>query len=59
MFMVTTPESSDTVLEDIRELQEKTFESLGLHFQVLDMPPQELGAPAYRLLFIIIFNRLL
>lgn len=48
MFLVTTPESSDAALEDLRVLQEKNFESLGLHFQVLDMPAHDLGAQAYR-----------
>ncbi|KAJ8961476.1 hypothetical protein NQ318_014724 [Aromia moschata] len=48
MFVVSKPEESDSVLEDIRILQEENFNSLGLHFQVLDMPPHELGAPAYR-----------
>lgn len=48
MFLVTTPESSDEALEDLRIQQEKHFESLGLHFQVLDMPAHELGAQAYR-----------
>lgn len=48
MFLVTTPEKSDEALEDLRVLQEKKFESLGLHFQVLDMPAHELGAQAYR-----------
>ncbi|KAJ8984903.1 hypothetical protein NQ317_002743 [Molorchus minor] len=48
MFMVSTPEKSDAALEDIRVLQEQNFESLELHFQVLDMPAHELGAQAYR-----------
>ncbi|KAJ8965610.1 hypothetical protein NQ314_004001 [Rhamnusium bicolor] len=48
MFMVSTPENSDSALEDIRTLQEDNFESLGIHFKVLDMPPHELGAQAYR-----------
>nr|XP_023018860.1 serine--tRNA ligase, mitochondrial [Leptinotarsa decemlineata] len=48
MFMVTTPESSDAALEEIRNLEEENFKELGLHFQVLDMPPYELGAQAYR-----------
>ncbi|XP_050509579.1 serine--tRNA ligase, mitochondrial [Diabrotica virgifera virgifera] len=48
MFMVTTPELSDQALEEIRSWEEERFKSLGLHFQVLDMPPHELGAQAYR-----------
>lgn len=48
MFALTHPKDSDETLESFREFQEKHFDSLGLHFQVLDMPPHELGAPAYR-----------
>ncbi|XP_076250449.1 seryl-tRNA synthetase, mitochondrial isoform X1 [Rhynchophorus ferrugineus] len=48
MFLVSTPDTSDDILEDIRSHQEELFESLDLHFQVLDMPPHELGAQAYR-----------
>ncbi|KAH1004397.1 hypothetical protein HUJ05_005213 [Dendroctonus ponderosae] len=32
----------------MRTHQEQFFGSLGIHFQVLDMPPHDLGAPAYR-----------
>ncbi|XP_069669421.1 serine--tRNA ligase, mitochondrial [Periplaneta americana] len=48
MFGVTENDGSSTLLEELRELQEETFASLGLHFQTLDMPPHELGAPAFR-----------
>lgn len=48
MFMVTTPKMSDNALEEIRKWEEEQFKSLDLHFQVLDMPPHELGAQAYR-----------
>lgn len=48
MFSVTSPEQSDDVLEEFRTTQEKLFEHLGFHFQIIDMPPHELGAPAYR-----------
>jgi seryl-tRNA synthetase len=44
MFAVSTPEQSHRMLEEIRAIQENCFESLGLHFVVLDMPPHELGA---------------
>ena len=30
------------------KIQEKLFAQLGLHFRVIDMPPNELGSPAYR-----------
>ncbi|VEN55647.1 unnamed protein product [Callosobruchus maculatus] len=48
MFLATIPDTSEKHLKEILTIQEKSFESLGLHFQVLDMPPHELGAPAYR-----------
>lgn len=48
MFAVTKPEESDEVLESFRDFQEQHFSSLGIHLQTLDMPPHELGAPAYR-----------
>lgn len=48
MFVITTPEQSDSMLEHIRSIQEKHFSPLNLHMQILDMPPHELGAPAYR-----------
>ncbi|GLV40315.1 Seryl-tRNA synthetase mitochondrial [Carabus blaptoides fortunei] len=48
MFAVTTPEESDEVLESFRDFQERHFSSLDIHLQTLDMPPHELGAPAYR-----------
>ncbi|XP_045468781.1 serine--tRNA ligase, mitochondrial isoform X2 [Harmonia axyridis] len=48
MFLIVTPEQSDSMLEYIRNIQEDHFSLLDLHMQVLDMPPDELGAPAYR-----------
>ncbi|XP_023934750.1 serine--tRNA ligase, mitochondrial [Bicyclus anynana] len=48
MFTVTTREQSDDMLEYLRGMQEHLFSPLGLHMRVLDMPPHELGAPAYR-----------
>ncbi|XP_013186882.1 serine--tRNA ligase, mitochondrial [Amyelois transitella] len=48
MFAVTTPEQSDDMLEYLRSLQQDLFTPLGFHMKVLDMPPHELGAPAYR-----------
>ncbi|XP_063216208.1 serine--tRNA ligase, mitochondrial isoform X4 [Bacillus rossius redtenbacheri] len=48
MFAVTDKVSSDSLLEEFREIQEEIFAGLGLHLQTLDMPPHELGAPAYR-----------
>ncbi|XP_072949111.1 serine--tRNA ligase, mitochondrial [Epargyreus clarus] len=48
MFAVTTPEQSDDMLEYLRRTQEELFAPLNIHMRVLDMPPHELGAPAYR-----------
>ncbi|CAH0553267.1 unnamed protein product [Brassicogethes aeneus] len=48
MFLLCTSEQSHEMLEDIRKMQEENFASLDICFQVLDMPPHELGAPAYR-----------
>ncbi|XP_050350725.1 serine--tRNA ligase, mitochondrial [Nymphalis io] len=48
MFAVTEPENSDGMLEYLRKTQEDLFSPLGCHMKVLDMPPHELGAPAYR-----------
>lgn len=48
MFCVTDQSTSDQLLEEFCFLQEDMFNQLGLHFQVLDMPLSELGAPAYR-----------
>ncbi|CAK1556369.1 unnamed protein product [Leptosia nina] len=48
MFIASKPEESDAMLEYIRQTQEELFSPLGLHMRVLDMPPHELGAPAYR-----------
>jgi len=50
LFAVTRGdiEESNKVLEEIRQLEEDLFAELGLCFRVLDMPTEELGAPAYR-----------
>lgn len=48
MFVVTTSEQSEEMLEVIRNTQEKIFTPLGISVRVLDMPPYELGAAAYR-----------
>ena len=39
---------SNLALEQFLDVQKQLFEGLGLHFKVLDMPPHELGNPAYR-----------
>lgn len=48
MFGVSTAEQSEGLLEEFRSTQEEIFSSFELYLRVLDMPPHELGAPAYR-----------
>ncbi|KAK4881291.1 hypothetical protein RN001_004610 [Aquatica leii] len=48
MFAISKPEDSDSILEEFRIIEEENFAALGLHLKTLDMPPHELGAPAYR-----------
>lgn len=48
MFTVARPDQSDLLLEEFKNIQIDIFNGLGLHFKLLDMPPHELGAPAYR-----------
>lgn len=48
MFTVGHPSHSEELLEEFKNIQIGLFDELGLHFKVLDMPPHELGAPAYR-----------
>ncbi|KAK9731111.1 tRNA synthetase class II core domain (G, H, P, S and T) [Popillia japonica] len=48
IFIATKPEESNKMLEEIRNIEEEHFTTLGLHLRTLDMPPHELGAPAYR-----------
>lgn len=48
MFSVCRPAESSSILEEFKEIEVKLFKNLGLHIQLLDMPPFELGAPAYR-----------
>lgn len=48
MFSVCSPSQSEKMLDEFRQIQIELFKNLNLHFKVLDMPPSELGAPAYR-----------
>ena len=41
-------ELSNLALEQLLEIQMTLFDGLGLSYRVLDMPPIELGNPAYR-----------
>lgn len=48
MFGVSCAEDSENFLEEFKTIQIDLFRDLGLNFKVLDMPPLELGSPAYR-----------
>ncbi|MEJ7840410.1 MAG: serine--tRNA ligase [Rubrobacter sp.] len=48
MFAFTTPESSETVHEEMVEIEEKIFQGLGLPYRVVDICTGDLGGAAYR-----------
>ena len=48
MFVFCAPEQSDAIHEEIRALEEKIFQGLGLAFHVIDTCTGDLGGPAYR-----------
>lgn len=48
MFILCRPDESDSYHEELIEIEEELFSSLGLHFKTLDMASEDLGAPAYR-----------
>lgn len=48
MFVLCRPEDSNAFHEELIEIEESLFSSLGLHFKTLDMASEDLGAPAYR-----------
>lgn len=48
MFVICTPAQSDALHQELVALEAALYEELGLHFKVLDMPTQDLGAPAHR-----------
>eukprot|EP00798_Chlamydomonas_sp_ICE-L_P027698 gene27698-7340_t len=48
MFVICTPEQSDALHQELVELEEQMYTELGFHFKILDMPSEDLGAPAYR-----------
>ena len=35
MFVISTPEQSDAILEELCQLEEEIFQELGLHYKVL------------------------
>lgn len=48
MFVVSLPEHSDAMHQELLDIQTDIVSSLGLHARVLDMPSHDLGASAYR-----------
>ncbi len=48
MFAFTTPEQSEAMHREMLEIEVEIFRDLGLHFQIVDIPAGDLGAPAYR-----------
>ncbi|MFO0852209.1 MAG: serine--tRNA ligase, partial [Gemmataceae bacterium] len=48
MFAFCTPEQSDELHEQLRGIEERIFDGLGLPFHVIDTCTGDLGGPAYR-----------
>ncbi len=48
MFAFCTPEQSDALHQEIKEIEEEIFKGLGLCFHVIDTATGDLGGPAYR-----------
>ena len=48
MFVFCTPEQSEALHQEIREIEEEIFKGLGLAFHVIDTCTGDLGGPAYR-----------
>ena len=48
MFAFCTPEQSEAIHQEIRQIEEDVFKGLGLPFQVIDTATGDLGGPAYR-----------
>ncbi|SCV02762.1 LAMI_0H02784g1_1 [Lachancea mirantina] len=48
LFCWCTPEESTRILEELREFQTTIVSELGLPAKVLNMPANDLGAPAYK-----------
>ena len=48
MFVYCTPEESDSLHEQLRQIEEEIFEGLKIPFRVVDTCTGDLGAPAYR-----------
>jgi seryl-tRNA synthetase len=48
MFAFTTPETSEALHDEMRDIEIEIFTELGLPFRVVDIAAGDLGAPAYR-----------
>jgi len=48
MFVVTRPEDSEAMHEELVRIEERIFQGLELPYRVIDIPSGDLGAPAYR-----------
>lgn len=48
LFVICTPEQSDEMLLKLVGIEEEVLRSLGLAYRVVEMPPSDLGAPAYQ-----------
>ncbi|TEB38957.1 seryl-tRNA synthetase [Coprinellus micaceus] len=48
LFGVSTEAQSEEMMEEMKDIQIRILQGLNLHFRVLDMPSEELGASAYR-----------
>ncbi len=48
MFAFTLPDQSEPMLEQIRGIECRIFDGLGIPYRVIDTPSGDLGGPAYR-----------
>lgn len=48
MFAFSTPEQSDAIHEEMRGLECKVFDGLGIPYHIIDTATGDLGGPAYR-----------
>lgn len=48
MFAFCTPDQSESIHEELRNIEEEIFQGLGLPYQVIDTCTGDLGGPAYR-----------
>lgn len=48
MFAFSTPDQSDAIHEEMRTLECKVFDGLGIPYQIIDTATGDLGGPAYR-----------